>query len=64
MRVLNMKYNFFYYRITPVYDVFFTDSDPDFSGSDPEFWPIRIRILGRSGSGFFADPDLDSGKQV
>ena len=24
-------------------DVFFMDPDPDFFGSDPDFWPIRIR---------------------
>ena len=23
------------------WDVFFMDQDPDFSGSDPYFWPIR-----------------------
>ena len=33
--------NFFYCSVTQVLGRFFTD--PDFSGSDPDFWPSRIR---------------------
>ena len=41
LRELDMKYNIFSSTLTPVLGRFFTD--PDFSGSDPDFWPIRIR---------------------
>ena len=40
-----MKYNIFS-TLTPVLGRFFTD--PDFSGSDPDFWPIRIRTQKKS----------------
>ena len=44
-----MKYNIFS-TLTPVLGRFFTD--PDFSGSDPDFWPIRIRTQEKN-----SDPD-------
>ena len=40
---------------TPVLGRFFTDPDPDFSGSDPDFRPIRTQEKK-------SDPDL--GKEV
>ena len=38
-----MKYNIFFY-FYPSFMTFFTVPDPDFSVSDPEFWPIWNRI--------------------
>ena len=34
----------FFLLLLQFFDVFFTDPDPDFSGSDTDFWPIWIRI--------------------
>ena len=33
--------------LTSVFGRFFTDPDPDFSGSDPDFWTIWIRTQGK-----------------
>ena len=44
LRVLHMKYNILKKLKLQFQDVFFTDPDSDFSGSDPDFWPIWIRI--------------------
>ena len=43
LTVLNMKNNFFKYFYLHFLGVFFIDLDPRFSGSDPDFWPLRIR---------------------
>ena len=43
LRVLDMKYNIFFYFNSSFRTFFFKDPDPDFSGSDPDFWPIRIQ---------------------
>ena len=37
-----MKYNIFS-TFTLVLGPFFMDPDKDFSGSDPDFWPIRTQ---------------------
>ena len=42
--VLDMIYNIFFYFNSSFGTFFFTDPDPDFSGSDPDFfWPTRIQ---------------------
>ena len=41
LRVLDMKYNIFFYLSSNFRTFLFTD--PDFFGSDPDFCPIRIR---------------------
>ena len=48
-----MIYNIFS-NLTQVWDVFLMDPDPDFSGSDHDFWPIRIRTQKKN-----SDPDTE-----
>ena len=45
LRVLDMKYKISY-TFTLVLGLFYMD--PDFSRSDPNFWPIRIRTQKKS----------------
>ena len=42
-----MKYHIFS-TFTLVLGLFFTDPNADFSGSDPDIWPIRIRTQKKS----------------
>ena len=44
--VESAKYEIIFSISTPVLGRFFKEPDPyqDFSGSDPEFWPIQIQI--------------------
>ena len=56
--MLDMKYNIFFYFNSSFRTFFFTDPDPDFSGSDPDFWPIRIRTQKKK-----SDPEQDPGKK-
>ena len=45
----NIQFLFYFYSC---FGTFFMDTDPDCSGSDPDFWPIRIRTLEKK-----SDPD-------
>ena len=46
---------YYFFLLEPQFqDVFVTDPDPDFSGSDADFWPTRIRTQNKK-----ADPDLE-----
>ena len=56
--MLDMIYNIFS-ALTQVLGRFFLGSGSEFSGSDPDFWPIRIRTQKKN-----SDPEKKPGSET